>query len=665
MNLKILLTETQQIKWVRRIDKKILDRYKERAIVYLNGKINLSAEDKKALKKLNIKVNSYDNLGVKDSISQELSRVLVEIIRNFFKKINQDEKIENIVTYNNVNLLSVMANDMYYYHYRDFLLFVSRLYNFILDNKKSDILVFGQPSLGFFSPERPYVKFLFDEGLTYIPLIKEVCQRLGVSLIIISHRLFSISLLKLKIRHFVFTIAKFLKIFWRHFLARLPIYKKAQIKDEDKKIIGVIIRADAEYYAIKPVLEKIKNGEPELQAIILQSDMFLQPQSWKTLKHYQEEFISLYSLTSFKEFLRGFIQGLIRQMKFKRALKDVKLDIYKTNCLTNGSLSTDILGKDYIAREVLKSIICGWPETIIFIEELKKFIEEYNPKLLISMGMVDHWVVVTSLLSNQYSIPTISFQTTAMETHILPSPIYANKFLVYGEDMKNGLVGSGIDPNKVIVTGAPKYDKYLQCSKEEINQIKEKIKKEINISEKTKILLVTTQPTDFTVKSLNDELISLTLKFSELHPDVYVIIKLHPRDPFQGYTSWQELIKKKKLRAQIVQKIDVIDLMFISDVLLSRSSTTILDALIFDVPPLVLLDSYTLTWVSELDYLRTKATTKINSKKKLIEVLEQAFYQNSFRINFERERKYFLEKSIGTTDGQATKRAIEVIKSMI
>lgn len=664
MDLKILLINQRQVEWAKKLDQNILKKYGQAEIVPMNEKVKISRKDAAFFENAGIHASSYRNFGIEGSIRQSLSPVPVNVIKKMLSETVEIKRIKDIVCYRGVDMLSATGNDMYENYYWEFMLFTQRLSFLIAHEGPFEILVFGPKNISFSAPERPDVTSLFDNEFLYAPLAKEVCDRLNVKFIIAPQPIFLLSGIKIGIRHLLFASIKFLKIFWRHFLVRLPLYKKANIENDDRKLIAMIVRADPEYYAAKPLVDQIKN-ELDMKTVILQSDMLLQPQSWKTLRAREEEFISMYSLSSISKYFICFASGLFRQLKFARAMRNLKLEEFNPGHSENEKLCADFLDKDYFIKEVFKGTSGVWPETMVFIEELEYFIARYKPKAFISMGMIDHWVAVTSMLSNRHSIPTVSIQTTAMETHALPSPIYANKFLVYGNDMRNGLIGCGASPEKVLATGAPKYDHYRQCNLEEEKRIRSEIRRKLGIPENVKILLVTTQATDYTSKPLNDELIRLALEFAKSHPDIYVIVKLHPRDPIEDYLPWQNRMKQENANAQVIQRMDVIDLMMISKVLLSRCSTTILDALVLDVMPVVLLDSYALSWMAELDYLRTEATTKTESPHEIISIFKRAFYENSFAAEFENKRRIFLESSIGQVDGQAGKRMIDIIRSLV
>jgi|GEM_PF-3460241 len=669
MELKILLINQKEISWLRKIDKAILKKYEKVTVVAMMAGVEFSEKDQEYFKRLGFFIDPYKNFTIEKSSLNDLFSIPAIVVRQFVEKINQLEELKKIINYQGVNLVSVLANDICVIYYREFLLFVERLKSFISENKSLEILFFAWPSLKFYSPERPDISYLFNNELTYFHLTKDVCKKFEIPLIVVSPFPSIFPVLKIKIRYFIFTAAKFFKLLGRHFLVRLSEYKKYKEQNSNKKKVGVIIRASAEYYAIKSVLEKIKKGEnDELQAVILQSDMFLSPQSWKILRRHQEEFISLYSLTSIGKFIKLFFRGLILQTKFKKALKffNCKPDsLIQNEELVNKSIFTEILSQSYIIKEIFRSVANTWPETIIFIEELKRFIINYKPSALISMGMIDHWVAITSLFSDKYNIPTISFQTAGMDTYAMPSPIYANKFLVHGQEIKKQMIVSGNNYNKIFVTGAPKYDKYLSIEENKKYFIKDKIKKELNMPAGLKILLITTQPHDLSSKLLNDNLIDLAFKFLATHNDIYLIIKIHPRDCLERYTIWNNIIEERKIKAKIIQEVDVLDLIFISDILLSKFSTTILDALILGAQPVILLDAYTSVWVSGLDYMRTEATIKIIDQGNFVKTIESVLYDQETQDYFFQKRKDFINKSIGFSDGKASERAIKEIKSLI
>ncbi|MFA6096748.1 MAG: hypothetical protein WC788_03930 [Candidatus Paceibacterota bacterium] len=664
MNLKIILVSPRQIDWAKNIDKKFLKNYGTIEIIPMSEKVKIGQNDIDFFKDMGIMAGPYRNFGIEQSIRQELSPIPVNIIRHYLSKACSNDEVKKYITFCGVNMLAATANDMYESYYWDMLLFTQRLSHLISQEKPLEILIYGPSSSAFFTPERPDVTLLFDNEFLYAPLAKDVCSRLNIKFTVIPRPIFLFSPFKMMARNFLFSLVKFSKILGRHLLARLPIYRKTVIKSDNKNIVAVIVRADPEYYAVKPLITEMAK-DPSIRTVILQGDMLLQPQSWKTLRNYGEEFISLYSLTSFWDCIKCFADSFIRQLKFKLILKKIDLGEFNPGRSDKEKLCGDLLDKGYVIKEVFGGLSGVWPETMIFIKELDKFIAKTKPKAIISMGMIDHWVAVTSMLSNRYSIPTVSIQTTAMETHALPSPIYANRFLVYGEDMRNGLIKNGADPEKISATGAPKYDNYGKYSQEAKQQIRAKTRSKLGIPDSARILLVTTQATDFTSKPLNDELISLAIDFAGSNPDIYVIVKLHPRDPLEDYVAWQDTIKKDRINAQIIQKIDVIDLMLISETLLSRCSTTILDALTLGVLPIVLLDSYALSWVAELDYMRTDATMKVNTKKELLDAFNKAFFDDPFQKDYMHKRDIFINESIGKIDGHAAERMIEVIKSQI
>lgn len=660
MNLKILLINQRQIKWLNKIDKKLISKYESIEIILLNNFLKLKKKDVKFYHP-NIKIKEYQNLEFKKDHLHKLFDILVKNIRLFLEDVNKNKEIKKIVSYRQINLTSILANDIFVLYYRDFLIFTAYLKKIILQDKLSDFLTFGNSALRFHCPERLDLSPLFDNELVYYHLIKKICKELNVVLITVSRFVLLFSPIKFYFRSVLITLLKFSKIFSRLIMSRVDSLYQKPFLEKNKKKVGIILRAEAEYYAIKPIIEKIK-GDKRLQGIILQGDLFLHPQTRKLLKTKYEKFISLYSLTSFFGTCHNFFIGLKKKSKFRKFLKRLSLEDITFTTETEDKFYFNILCKSSLFKEMLLAISTFWPETMVFINQLNKFISDYKPQVLISMGMIDHWVATASLLSGQYKLPIVSFQTAALPSHSLPSFIFSDKFLVNGSKIKKDLVAWGNEPNKIIVIGDPKYDKYISYLNKDSDDFKKEIRKKMNLPINKKILVTMTQPQ---TQTRVEELIKITIKFLEQHSNVHGIIKIHPRESLNDYSFYQKMIENKKINLEIRQKINVVDLIFVADVVLAKTSSTILSALILNVPPIIFVDSETSFWLENLEYLKTDATKKVNSEEEAIFVLEDIVDNKEWLEQFKKNREVFLNTFIGPLDSLATHRAIEIIESVI
>lgn len=656
MYAQVLLTNKKQFGVLKKYLPRLIKEYEKIKVVAITEVAPMNSSAKEFLFKNNIRFKPLSQIKIEHQI-QELSLISTYIIKKSLKQISKEKSLKKIINYQRVGLLKVTANDMYTYHFRDFLLFIERLRSLITKDKPDVVLTFGQKQLKFASPERPAIEFLHDNEATFLPIIKKVCEESKIKLLILPN--LKITNLKLKIRAFILTLIKFLKTLYRHIEANC--FKKRIFLSGNKKIIGVIVRGESEYYTIKPVIERIRNREKDLQIIILQGDIFRSPSAKRTLDKKREDYLSLYSFLDPLRCIKYYLLGKKIQYSFIKKIAPMDFVSFP-NSKTFNNLYARVLADNKIIKEVFKSMSYVWPETIVFIKELEKFIKTYKPKLILTMSMVDHWVGVERYICDKFHIPLITVQNALMQIQSMPFQVYAHKILVYGRKVKEGLIRSGEKADKIIITGAPQYDKYF-INVENKQKIENIVEKELDITGYKKIILLTTQAFDYASKEKNTELISYIMQFLENHPDVYCLIKIHPREKMKEYVEINKLIKKRNLSTRVVQNINLHKLISIADVLVSRYSTTILTSLLAKTPPIAFLDVEGV--MIKVDYLDTPATVKVFKKEELLKKLETILYDQNYLDFFQKNLEVFLKDYIGVFDGRAIERIIRVIRRMV
>ena len=142
-----------------------------------------------------------------------------------------------------------------------------------------------------------------------------------------------------------------------------------------------------------------------------------------------------------------------------------------------------------------------------------------------------------------------------------------------------------IDQNtKTIITGRPRYEFLYEKDVKRLDEVEDMFDNRIYKFSPDKItILLTTSPYDDKSNEIIIEMVINALK--ELNLVSNLIIKLHPRE--DGILH-RKIMQKHKVEPIIVKNYEIFELIKSSDIFVSMSSTTILEAMIIGIPIIVL-----------------------------------------------------------------------------
>jgi hypothetical protein len=178
-------------------------------------------------------------------------------------------------------------------------------------------------------------------------------------------------------------------------------------------------------------------------------------------------------------------------------------------------------------------------------------------------------------------------------------PLSASEMAVWGEYSKEKIVDWGVPQEKLALTGSPRYDEALLGLAERGSKPFSDIKRILGIPLDSDFILLATQPfheasrPDFTKafysKKINSQIISAVLDVLENKPDLWLVIKLHPRDKNSRFT--RELVLSRptvKDRVVVLQNFDSHRLLKAALVLVSTWSTIFIEGMLAGKPVIVL-----------------------------------------------------------------------------
>jgi len=163
-------------------------------------------------------------------------------------------------------------------------------------------------------------------------------------------------------------------------------------------------------------------------------------------------------------------------------------------------------------------------------------------------------------------------------------------FCVIGPHFAHQAQKQGIPEEKIKITGHPFFDRLYELERSPCNKLKESILQKLDVPSNklhSSVILYTSQPlTHFKITDANtqkEEMLKLVNILSAKR-DHLVVIKLHPREDIGFYP----FLSSKYDNVKIVRDFDLAGLMRISDLVISRFSTTLLYAVAMKKPVIIL-----------------------------------------------------------------------------
>jgi len=262
---------------------------------------------------------------------------------------------------------------------------------------------------------------------------------------------------------------------------------------------------------------------------------------------------------------------------------------------------------------------------------------------------------MAAALAKKYNIPTVAC-SAAIETGNSRSHmrhLHADKKAAMGEIIRNLYIESGVEPDRIVVTGAANFDLLF-------NRDKEKDKLALlacNIDPNKRIILFTTQRMAFS--ETKRMLIGVINAVSKMN-DVQLIIKVHPREDMINYEALAE--EFHEIRLHVVKDIDLYALINNCELLITKYSTTALEAIILDKPVVTINLSGQSTPVP---YAEEGAALGVCTYEDIEQAILKALHDEETRNRLKAGRDKFVRNWAGEPDGKASWRIVMLMKEMI
>lgn len=239
--------------------------------------------------------------------------------------------------------------------------------------------------------------------------------------------------------------------------------------------------------------------------------------------------------------------------------------------------------------------------------------------------------------------------------------IFCDYAALWGKYDKDTLLKLGNPENKLVVTGSQKYDDlYFRAKREPPFSLMQHLK----IDNSQKVVTIATQPIHNYINFPKNYYMTILQKFLlELKDssDISIILKLHPFDHCQE--KYKEIANKLKARNfHMVQNVNIFDLLALTDILVTVSSTVALEAMMLKKSVVIVNFSKNLE-LNNVYYVVKDAVIVLERQEQIMptvqNILNDSLLQKRLNQKAEEVLGYYLYKR----DGQASQRTVDLINS--
>jgi len=230
--------------------------------------------------------------------------------------------------------------------------------------------------------------------------------------------------------------------------------------------------------------------------------------------------------------------------------------------------------------------------------------------------------------------------------------------LVAGEFFSKILTNCGSYPKKCVrVTGMPKYDSISNdlWKKEALEY-----SKRLGLSGQKKNVVVTTQTpdNDFTVE-INNDLIRTIAQAIKQIGTAKLIIKAHPSEKY--ISSYGEICRREGIDYLLFRDVDILKLLYSCDMLLTITSTTALEAMLFQ-KPVIICNFFHIT--DPMDYVSYGIAERVDDRSDLLPKMKRLLFDEE-AIKKMKERQAIAVGNYIIADGKVSDRVLEVINEYL
>lgn len=243
---------------------------------------------------------------------------------------------------------------------------------------------------------------------------------------------------------------------------------------------------------------------------------------------------------------------------------------------------------------------------------------------------------------------------------------HISKIAVWSEKHKQSHVERGIPADRIVITGSPAHDSIFQQVRNQSGSDIVKNYRQLDIDKDEQIILYTSQPVTIDGCCTMREQRRFTeniIRACSCFADYKLVIKLHPRESLSDYRYLNSHPLKNSFRVVSEKDSDLHDLIYMARAVITQSSSTGMDAILFDRDMIVI--DYLSPVQDAMSYIHSGAALGVYKEDELLPALEKVLNDERTRGELRTNRKKFAADYTCRQAGDSAGRILELIRAMI
>jgi len=404
---------------------------------------------------------------------------------------------------------------------------------------------------------------------------------------------------------------KQVKLLLRHKLSKNKIHKKDVL---------FIIYTPNNFDTLAPIIKKMKDN-----FLVVKRDGFTNNVAKKLNNNINYNDIEGYLTNELSRNIR----------KARKSLKNKYKEILKTGEFDKQNLS-------YL-------FLIYFPEMVRYIEIINNMLSIEQPKLLVVMNEINTIGNIAVFVAKQRRIKTLCIQHGVIGDILGFTPVSVDKITVWGNSSRRALIKKTVPKEKIIITGASKFDNIGKFNEE----ITKNIAREIGLDLSKKYVLFTTQ----NIPLIEETVKHLCIAVKSIS-GLQLVIKTHPAE--YSIKNYQQIIKKSGVKGIVTSKY-LYYLIEGCSAMITVASTTGLEALIME-KPLITLNFFGKT--DPMPYAESGSAIGVYKSEGIAPAIKSILEDQNVRKELSKKAKLFVYDQCYEMDGKASERILNLIKEM-
>jgi hypothetical protein len=242
-------------------------------------------------------------------------------------------------------------------------------------------------------------------------------------------------------------------------------------------------------------------------------------------------------------------------------------------------------------------------------------------------------------------------------TGMFPGTGNSRKMAVFGETTKELFLSEGVEPERIIITGNPKFDGVYNST---LVNCKANVCKKFGIPEDKKIILLVTQyfvEAAYWSVEQRKKFVTLIADAAASLPDTSLIIKIH--HPLEKENEYQEIAKGINSRPVVSCYDDTSELLSACDLVITVNSTAALEGMAIK-KPVVIVNLYN----NNVSFFNGSSAIFVTKEQEVLPAMQKALYDQKTREEMIKKSDEFVYKRAYLQDGKASERIAKLMISM-